>query len=180
MESSKTVRRARTLMVLGLGAAALWFGSQAMVATPRAHAQDDTAVDADASSPDVAPVNISGSWTGTADDDKHGSGTFTATFTQTDGSKVVVVSPWEVDFSEDTSAGGTGSGKVNGKAVKLVLFDTTISDKCRMDVSAKITVTDDAASEIVGNYTITKCFSKNSKGSIELSPITPTPTPTPS
>jgi hypothetical protein len=189
MESSKTIRRARTLMVLGLGAAALWFGSQVMVATPRAHAQDDTSVSGDNSaatndvpddaSPDASktPPNIAGSWTGTAEDKRHGEGTLSLTFTQ--ATKAVAVTIWEVTYADDSSAGGTGAGKLNGDSLKLVLSDPTISDKCTVDASGKVHVTDGVADEIVGTYSLKKCFVKNSTGTFDLTPAA-TPTPTPS
>jgi hypothetical protein len=177
MKLAKIMRRGAAIGVVGLSTVALWFVSAAIFVVPRAvHAQDYTAAssdvdtDADSANPHAVPANINGSWTGGATDSRFDAGTLTMTFSQTDGSKVVIVSPWEVTFADDTSAGGTGTGKVNGKSLKLVLFDPTISDKCRMDATAKITVSNGSAEEINGHYTLKGCFKKNSTGTFELSP----------
>jgi hypothetical protein len=191
MKLGKTKNQARTWLSFALGVIALWLVSTTMMAKPRvAHAQDDDAVsgnsaatdnsDADTSEdqePDAAatPPAIAGSWSGTAIDKKHGSGTLSLTITQV--TKAVAVTIWEVTFPDDSSAGGTGSGKLSGKALRLILIDPTLG-KCTMDVSSKVGVTDDVADEIKGTYTLKKCFSKNSSGSIDLTPAaTPTPTP---
>ena len=186
MEVTRAMRHAGVLRMIGLGAAALWLGSAVTLALPKvAHAQDGSAVsggngpdddgaaiDTDAATidPNVAPATIAGSWSGSVSDKRLGAGAFTVTFTQNEGSKVVVASPWDVDFANDTGAGGTGSGKVKGKSLKLVLFDPTISSKCRMTVSAKIIVDSGTAEEIKGKYSIKKCFDKPSSGQIDLTP----------
>jgi hypothetical protein len=194
MEVVRAMRQGGVIRVIGLSAAVLWLGSAATLAVPRTvHAQDESAIsgdssaatndsdvsddndadtdtDTDAANPDAVPAFINGDWSGSATDKRHGAGSLSMTFTQTEGSKVVVVSPWEVSFADTTDAGGTGSGKVSAKALKLVLFDPTISSKCRMTVSAKITVDSGVAEEIKGKYTIKKCFSKNSSGTLDLTP----------
>ena len=98
------------------------------------------------------------------------------TFTQ--ATRSVAVTLWEVTFNDNSSAGGTGTGKLNGKSLKLVLPDPTISNKCTVDATSNVLATDGVASEIKGNYTIKKCFVKASKGTFDLTPAaTPTPTP---
>ncbi len=197
MELVKTKRQAGLIRIAGVSVAALLLGSAAVLTVPRTiHAQNDSAVssatddsnaidsDADANSadyaasPDVAtpPPTIAGSWSGTADDKRLGSGSLSLSLTQ--ATKAIAVTIWEVSFPNDSSAGGTGSGKLNGKALRLVLSDPTISSKCTMEVSSKVIVNSGVADEIKGTYTLKKCFTKNSSGTIDLTPsAAPTPTP---
>jgi hypothetical protein len=195
MELAKAIRSAGVVRVVGLGTVALLLGSMAMFGVPRAvHAQDDTAVsgddsaatdntdsdtmtddgDVDASKP---PPSVAGSWSGPAIDKKLGGGTLTLTLTQ--ATKAVAATVWEAAFPDDSDAGGTGSGKLNGKALKLILIDPTIpKGKCTMTISSKVLLDDGVADEIKGTYTLKKCFVKNSSGTIDLTPAaTPTPTP---
>ncbi|MGA2411596.1 MAG: hypothetical protein ABSG46_14570 [Candidatus Binataceae bacterium] len=189
MELAKTMREARVLRVMGMAAAALWLGSAAMLTLPRTvHAQDDSGIgngstasddnadvndddtDFEAINPDVAPADINGSWTGTALDKKHGQGPLTMTFSQPEGSRFPNVSAWVVTFGDNTGAGGTGGGKLNGKSLKLVLLDPEASPKCRIKISAKVIVEDGVAEEIKGTYTQKKCVVRNSGGKIDLTP----------
>ncbi|HTT76869.1 MAG TPA: hypothetical protein VMF50_12955 [Candidatus Binataceae bacterium] len=188
MESLMTIRRARSIRIVGFGALALWLGSAAIFSMPRTvHAQDDSAVSNDNGSAvdnsnqasdtedqsdeaKAAPPQIAGSWSGTATDNRHGSGTVTMTFAQ--ATRAVAATIWEVTYGDDSSAGGTGSGKLTGKSLRLVLLDPTLN-KCTMDVSAKVTVDDGIAEEIKGHYELKKCFAKKSKGTLDLTPTSP-------
>lgn len=197
MELAKAICQKRAIRVIGLSVAALWLGSVAVLSVPRTiqaqnasdvsndtGAADDSAdtnnnnsdtptdtVNASATAPTIA-----GSWSGTANDKIHGAGTVSMSFTQ--ATKTVAVTIWEVTYGDSSSVGGTGSGKLKGNSLKLLLSDLTISNKCVMNVSSKVIVTSGVAGEIKGKYTLNKCFAKTSSGTIDLIPAaTPSPTP---
>jgi hypothetical protein len=180
----------RLIRLIGVAAAALWMGSATMLVLPRAaHAQDDSAVssgsaEADNSAvndddafgaaaavadPDVAaPLSIEGAWTGVASDNRHGSGTVDITIsTQV---KKVVQGTWSAAYGDSTSLGGSAVGKLNGKSLSLIMDDATVSRKCRIKFSGKVSVSDGMAEEIKGKYTLNGCFKKNSKGTFDLTP----------
>jgi hypothetical protein len=194
MEMVKAAREGRLTRVIGVAAAALWMGSAGMLIVPRTvHAQDDSAAvssdnadvndnsdvaddtdsndgaDADPYAVSLAvPPTIAGQWTGTADDGKLGNGTVTITLIQ--ANKVVAATVWEIDFGAN-SIGGQGSGKIAGKKLTLKLDDPTTAKKCRVKFTGKVTAVDGTGTEITGKYSITKCFAKNSKGTITLAPV---------
>jgi hypothetical protein len=186
----KTERR--LLGVFGIVAAALWMEFATMLSVPRAvHAQDgsavsssgadsadNSAVDEDdafgaaaaVTNPDATVPALPGSWNGTADDRRLGGGTVDVNFSQLN--KVVTASAWSVEYGASTSLGGTAVGKLNGRSLRMVMDDPTISRKCRIKFTGKVSVSDGIADEIKGKYTLKGCFKKNSKGTFDLFPTT--------
>ena len=191
MELAKAMRQVGAMRILGLSAAALWLGSAAMLVPRIVHAQD-AAVSSNNSAPDdntavgdddsfgaaaaigdaaVTPITLTGSWTGVATNNRHGNGTVDIDFTSQ--VRNVVQGTWSTVFGDSTSLGGSASGKVNGKSLSLVMDDATVSRKCRIKFSGKITVDDGVAEEIKGKYAILACFKKKSSGTFDLTPVTP-------
>jgi hypothetical protein len=188
----ETANQNRLIKLIGITAAALWLGSATMLVLPSAvHAQDDSAVSSDGvgtadnsavsddnafgaaaavADPDATVPSIAGSWSGSAGDNRHGTGTVDITFSQLN--RVATVSTWSAEYGDSTSLGGSGVGKLNGKSLSLILDDPTVSSKCRVKASGKVTVSDGIAEEIKGNYSLKGCFKKNSKGTFDLFPAT--------
>jgi hypothetical protein len=190
MEWTRAMRQAGVIRAIGLSAAALWLGSAAMVTVPRTvHAQDDSTVstgnsapnesgnaddndafgtDAAVANPDATPLTLTGSWTGIANDNQHGSGTVDIDFTTQ--VKKTVQGTWSAEYGDSTGLGGSAVGKVNGKSLSLIMDDATVSRKCRIKFSGKITADDGVPEEIKGKYSLTGCFKKKSKGTFDLTP----------
>lgn len=194
MEMMKAASERRLIRVMGLAAAALWMGSAGMLIVPRTvHAQDDSAAvssdnadvngnsdvndsdnddafgaEAAVATTNVAPPAITGAWSGTADDTRHGAGSVDITFTTEVGK--VVQGTWSAAYGDQTSLGGSAVGKLNGKSLSLIMDDPTVSRKCRIKFSGKVIVSDGVAEEIKGKYGLVGCFKKNSKGTFDLTP----------
>jgi hypothetical protein len=197
MEMVKAAREGRLTRVIGVAAAALWMGSAGMLIVPRTvHAQDDSSAvssdngdvnnsdvtdsdnddafgaDAAVSSAKVTPPTLTGGWSGTADDNRHGAGTVDITFTTQTGNNKVVQGTWSAEYGDQTSLGGSAVGKLNGKSLSLIMDDPTVSRKCRIKFSGKVSVSDGVAEAINGKYSLVGCFKKKSKGTFE--DLTPT------
>jgi hypothetical protein len=138
-------------------------------ATDNSAVNDSEAFGADASvaDPNVTVPAITGSWSGPADDNRHGVGTVAITFSQLNR---LATGSWTTDYGDNSSLGGTAVGKLGARSLKLVMDDPTISRKCRIKFSAKVTVSNGVAEEIKGKYGLDGCFKKNSRGTFDLTP----------
>ncbi len=92
-------------------------------------------------------INYSGSWVGSIQDSVAGSGTVSATLTQSGTS---IVGTWQAVFAAGTN-GGSLSGVVNGSQVILELFPSSVT-ACPFRVVAT-----GSATSMSGNYAAFNC-----------------------
>jgi hypothetical protein len=127
----------------GLGGSIAW-----------AQTWDDTAEAPDAKTP---PPDISGSYSGPADDHRHGAGTISAMISQTGA---VLSGTWETDIHGGASGTLTGTVKSNG-SVKMRL---TIGGHCGLNVHGIF----EHGDEITGVYHVSGCGRKPDFGTFDI------------
>ncbi len=126
--------------------------------------QQDSSISPDKKKP---PLNISGDWSGTIEDNLAGEGTLDAEFTET--SNGTLGGTWTFMFDA-----GTDFGTIKGKAssdkvdITFVFAPKAPFIHCRFSVSDK----NASDSDISGNYKFKACgpLTKHEHGSLEISP----------
>ena len=161
--------------VLILGAVALFSVSTLAFAISGAHAQDqdgsifsgqqdDSSVSPDKKKP---PLNISGDWSGSLDDNLAGEGILDAEFTET--SNGTLGGTWSFTFGS-----GTDFGTIKGKATSDKVSITFVFAPKPPFIHCRFSVSDKHASDsdISGNYKFTACgpLTKHERGSLDISP----------
>jgi hypothetical protein len=126
--------------------------------------QDDSSVSPDKKKP---PLNISGDWSGTIEDNLAGEGILDAEFTET--SNGTLGGTWTFMFDE-----GTDFGTIKGKATSDKVSITFVFAPKAPFVHCRFAVSDKHASDtdIRGNYKFTACgpLTKHEHGSLDMSP----------
>ncbi|MFZ2060036.1 MAG: hypothetical protein WAU82_03420 [Candidatus Binatus sp.] len=126
--------------------------------------QGETATSPDAKKP---PLTVSGSWTGTIDDNLAGSGTLDVDFTEAPNG--ALTGDWSFMFSEGTDF-GTITGKATSKkvAISFIFVPKAPYIHCKFSMSdAHATDTD-----ISGHYHFTACgpLTKKEHGTLMIAP----------
>jgi hypothetical protein len=157
-------------------AASFFCATMLAFATSHAHAQDssifggqqsgqgETATSPDAKKP---PLTVSGSWSGSIDDNLAGSGTLDVDFTE--ASNGALTGDWSFTFSEGTDF-GTIKGKATSKgvAISFIFAPKAPFVHCKFSMSdAHATDTD-----ISGHYHFTACgpLTKKEHGNLMIGP----------
>ena len=106
-------------------------------------AQDsDGATNSDAKTP---PAQMKGTWTGSIDDVKNGTGTLTLDLTQV---KATVGGTFNTDWSGQNSPSGSVHGEAQGNKVKLTLVATNQPHACKVSMIGEVLTLD----ELKGTY----------------------------
>jgi len=126
--------------------------------------QDDTAASPDAKKP---PLTVSGSWSGTIDDNLAGSGTLDVDFTEAPNG--ALTGDWSFAFSQ-----GTDFGTIKGKATNKDVAISFIFVPKAPFIHCKFSMSDAHATDtnISGKYHFTACgpLTKKEHGHLMIAP----------
>jgi hypothetical protein len=159
-----------------LGAAFLFSVTTLALTTSPAHAQDSSIFGGQqpdqsesAASPDKKkpPLTISGSWSGSLEDNLAGPGTLDADFTEAPNGDLT--GEWSFEFSE-----GTDFGTIKGKATSSKVSITFVFAPKAPYLHCRFSVTDGKATDtnIAGKYHFTACgpLTKKEHGTLSIGP----------